>query len=171
VDTTLEENNLWELALGDKARSGDQFDAWESVFSPVGPDGYPRRVWDRVTGEIDQVTVAYWKEHYDLAHILKRDWATLGPKLRGKLRIYTGTMDNYYLNNAVYGVEAFLRQAQPPADAVVEYGDRAEHCWNGDHTRPNAISRLRYGQMVIPWARERMLMTAPAGADTKSWRY
>ena len=171
VDTTMEENNLWELALGTRVRSGDQFDAWESVFSPVGPDGYPRRVWDRLTGEIDLVTVAYWQDHYDLAHIMKRDWATLGPKLRGKLRIYVGSMDNYYLNNAVYGVETFLRQASPPSDAVVEYGDRAEHCWNGDHTRTNAYSRLRYVQMVVPWARERMLMTAPAGADTRSWRY
>ena len=59
----------------------------------------------------------------------------------------------------------------PPADAVVDYGDRAEHCWNGDPTRPNAYSRLRYPQMVLPWAVERMLMTAPAGADTRSWRY
>ncbi|MFH7040884.1 hypothetical protein ABT392_00985 [Paucibacter sp. JuS9] len=171
VDTTMEDTGLWELTLGTKGRSGDQLDVWESVYSPVGPDGYPRRVWDRLTGEIDPVTVAYWKENYDLAHILKRDWAKLGPKLRGKLRIYVGDMDNYYLNNAVYGVEKFLRQANPPSDAVVDYGDRAEHCWNGDHMRPNAYSRLRYAQMVLPWTVERMLMTAPAGADLQSWRY
>ena len=140
-------------------------------YSPVGDDGYPRRVWDRLTGEIDPVTVAYWKENYDLAHILQRDWPTLGPKLRGKLRIYVGDMDNYYLNNAVYGVEKFLRAANPPSDAVVDYGDRDEHCWNGDHTRSNAYSRLRYPQMVLPWAVERMLMTAPEGADVRSWRY
>ena len=80
-------------------------------------------------------------------------------------------MDNYYLNNAVYEVEKFLKAATPPADAVIDYGDRAEHCWNGDHTRSNAYSRLRYPQMVLPWAVERMLMTAPEGADLKSWRY
>lgn len=171
IDTTMEENNLWEYALGTHGRSGDQFDVWESVFSPVGKDGYPRRIWDRLTGEIDPVTAAYWRENYDLAHILRRDWQTLGPKLRGKLRIYVGDMDNYYLNNAVYGVEEFLRTASPPADAVVEYGDRAEHCWNGDHTRSNAYSRLRYPQMVLPWAVERMIQTAPAGADVSSWRY
>jgi hypothetical protein len=171
VDATMEETSLWELALGTRGRSGDQLDVWESVYSPIGADGYPRRVWDRLSGEIDPVTVAYWKEHYDLAHILQRDWARLGPKLRGKLRIYVGDMDNYYLNNAVYGVEKFLKQANPPADAVVEYGDRAEHCWNGDHTRSNAYSRLRYPQMVIPWAAERMLKSAPAGADLQSWRY
>jgi len=171
IDTTMEENNLWEYALGTNGRSGDQFDVWESVFSPVGADGYPRRIWDRLTGEIDPVTAAYWREHYDLAHILRRDWQTLGPKLRGKLRIYVGDMDNYYLNNAVYGVEEFLRSASPAADAVVEYGDRAEHCWNGDHTRSNAYSRLRYPQMVLPWAVERMIKTAPPGADITSWRY
>ena len=171
VDTTVEENNLWELALGTRGRSGDQWDVWESVFSPVGPDGYPRRIWDRLTGEIDPVTAAYWRDHYDLSHILRRDWATLGPKLRGKLRIYAGDMDNYYLNNAVYEVEDFLRNAKPAADAVIDYGDRAEHCWNGDHTRSNAYSRLRYPQMVLPWAVERMIMTAPKDADTRSWRY
>ena len=59
------------LTLGTHGRSGDQWDAWESVYSPVGPDGYPRRIWDRETGEIDPVTAAYWREHYDLAHILR----------------------------------------------------------------------------------------------------
>ena len=171
IDTTVEESNHWEYALGTHGRSGDQFDIWEAVYSPVGPDGYPRRVWDKVSGEIDPVTVAYWKENYDLSYILRRDWKTLGPKLRGKLRLYVGDMDNYYLNNAVYAVEDFLRTAEPPADAVVDYGDRDEHCWNGDQTRSNAYSRLRYPLMVLPWAVERMLMTAPKGADVRSWRY
>ncbi len=171
VDATIEEQNRYETVLGTRGRSGDQWDAWESVYSPVGPDGYPRRIWDRETGAVDPVTAAHWRANYDLAHILERDWATLGPKLRGKLRIYTGDMDNYYLNNAVYGVEVFLKNADPPADAVVEYGDRAEHCWNGDHTRANAYSRLRYPQMVLPWVVERILDSAPPGADVDSWRY
>ena len=171
VDATIEEQNRYETVLGTRGRSGDQWDAWESVYSPVGPDGYPRRIWDRETGVVDPLTAQYWRDNFDLAHILKRDWATLGPKLRGKLRIYTGDMDNYYLNNAVYGVEEFLKRADPPADAVVDYGDRAEHCWNGDHTRANAYSRLRYPQMVLPWVVERILDTAPPGADVDSWRY
>jgi hypothetical protein len=171
VSTTLEQTNMRELALGTRSRSGDQWDVWESVYSPVGADGYPKPLWDKRTGVIDTTVAAYWRENFDLSHILRRDWATLGPKLRGKLRIYVGDMDNYYLNNAVYEVEKFLRQADPPSDAVVDYGDRDEHCWNGDHTRSNAYSRLRYPQMVMPWAVERMIMTAPAGADIRSWRY
>jgi hypothetical protein len=171
VSTTLEQSNHRELALGTRSRSGDQWDVWESVYSPVGSDGYPKPIWNKLTGVIDRSVADYWREHYDLSHILQRDWKTLGPKLRGKLRIYVGDMDNYYLNNAVYLVQDFLRSADPPADAVVDYGDRDEHCWNGDHTRANAYSRLRYPQMVMPWALERMLKTAPAGADVRSWRY
>ena len=103
-------------------------------------DGYPKPIWDKLTGKIDRAVAEYWREHYDLSHILQRDWKTLGPKLRGKLRIYVGDMDNYYLNNAVYLVEEFLKSAKdPPADAVVDYGDRAEHCWNGDHTRAQRV--------------------------------
>jgi hypothetical protein len=81
-------------------------------------------------------------------------------------------MDNYYLNNAVYLVEDFLKKTKDPHyGGEVMYGDRAEHCWNGDPTRPNAISRLRYHQMYAPKIAERLLKTAPPGADVKSWRY
>ena len=79
------------------------------------PNGYPKRIWDKLTGEIDHEVAKYWREHYDLSHILQRDWTTLAPQLDGKLRIYVGDMDNFYLNNAVYKVEEFLKKADPPA--------------------------------------------------------
>ena len=171
VQNTLEQQNHRELALGTKTRSGDQWDVWESVYSPVGSDGYPKPIWDKLTGNIDKSVAAHWKENYDLSYILERDWAKLAPKLRGKIRIYVGDMDNYYLNNAVYLAEERIRKLNPPADFVVDYGDRDEHCWNGDHTRSNAYSRLRYAQMTFPWFVERMLATAPPGGDLRSWRY
>ncbi len=172
VSATLREMNLKELALGTKSRSGQQFDIWEAVYSPVGEDGYPKPIWDKYTGEIDHKVAEYWKENYDLAYILKRDWAKLGPQLRGKIKIYCGDMDNFYLNNAVYLMEDFLKQTtNPHYDGEVDYGDRAEHCWNGDHTQPNAISRLRYHRMFIPKWTEEVQKRAPAGADLKSWRY
>jgi len=83
-----------------------------------------------------------------------------------------GDMDNYYLNNAVYLVEDFLRGTTTPKwTGEILYGDRAEHCWNGDATRSNAYSRLRYHQMYVPRILERMRARAPRGADTLSWRY
>jgi hypothetical protein len=171
ISSTIEDMNRLELVLGTKGRSGGQWDIWQAVYSPVGPDGYPKPIWDKRTGVIDPAVAEHWREHYDLSHILRRDWERLGPKLRGKIHLYVGDMDNYYLNNAVYLVEEFLKTANPPYEGEVDYGDRAEHCWNGDHTRPNALSRLRYHQMHAPKIVKRILESAPKGADIKSWRY
>lgn len=172
VQTTMDQTNHRELALGTHSRSGDQFDIWEAVYSPAGPDGYPKRIWDKETGVIDTTVAAYWREHFDLLHILRRDWKTLGPKVTGKIHLYCGDMDNYYLNNAVYLAEDFLKTVQnPPAHSEVAYGDRAEHCWNGDPTQPNYISRLRYNTMYIDKILKRIADNHPPGADLTSWRY
>lgn len=172
VSATLQEINYRELVLGTKSRSGQQFDIWEAVYSPVAADGYPKPIWNKRTGVIDSTVAAYWKENYDLSYIMKRDWAKIGSKLKGKVHIYCGDMDNYYLNNAVYLTEEMLKALDNPTyDGEVDYGDRAEHCWNGDHTQPNYISRLRYHQMFIPKWAEEMKKRAPANADLNSWRY
>jgi hypothetical protein len=172
VSSTIEQANRLEAVLGDKTRSGGQWDIWEAVYSPVGSDGYPQRLWDKRTGVIDKAVAEQWKR-FDLMHVVRRDWEKgLGQKLRGKLFIYVGDMDNYYLNDAVYLAEDFLKTTtNPPYEGVVDYGDRAEHCWNGDHTRPNALSRLRYHQMFVPKIVERIAKSAPAGADVTSWKY
>ncbi len=170
--STVQDQNMTELVRGTHTRSGEQWDIWEAVFSPVGPDGYPRRIWDKRTGVIDTSVAAYWREHYDLVHIMQRDWATLGPKLQGKLHIYAGLSDSWMLNDAVYLAQDFLQSAQNPrADAVVEYGARDEHCWTGDHDHPNTIAGGTVNQRFIPQMVKRWLQTAPPGADTTSWRY
>jgi hypothetical protein len=172
INSTIKETNQRELALGTHSRSGDQYDVWEAVFSPMGEDGYPKRIFDKHSGTIDKSVAAYWKENYDLAHIIKRDWPKIGEQLKGKIHLYVGDMDNYYLNNAVYTAEDMLKQLKNPScNCVIDYGDRAEHCWNGDHTQPNYISRLRYHQMFISkWAQE-VKTRAPKGVDLKSWLY
>ena len=106
--------NQLELVLGSHARSGEQFDIWQAVFGPAGDDGYPKPIFDKATGEIDHSVAAYWKEHYDLSAILQRDWSTLGPKLQGKLHVYVGSADTYFLNNAVYYLEDFLKTTKNP---------------------------------------------------------
>jgi len=172
VSSTLKQSNHLELVLGDKSRSGQQWDIWEATYSPMGDDGYPLRLWDKYSGEIDHTVADYWKENYDLRYIMERDWDKLGPKLKGKIHIYCGDMDNYYLNNAVYLMEDFLESTTDPFyDGEVDYGDRAEHCWNGDQENPNHISRLRYNSMYIPKIMKRIAESAPKGADLSSWRY
>jgi hypothetical protein len=164
--------NYYELALGDKGRSGEQYDIWQAVFSPAAEDGYPKKIFDKMTGEIDHDVANYWRDHYDLTHILQRDWATLGPKLQGKIHVYVGTADTYYLTDAVYYLQDFLEKTtNPPYEGEVTYGDRAEHCWNGDPKLPNYLSRLHYNTMYLPKILDRIQKTAPAGADLTSWRY
>jgi hypothetical protein len=172
ISATIEDINQMELALGTNSRSGGQWDIWQAVYSPAGPDGYPKPIWDKLTGKIDHSVAEYWREHYDLGYILKRDWPRIGKKLAGKIHICVGEADNFFLNNAVYLMEDFLNSTQNPHfDGEVDYQPRAEHCWNGDHTRPNAFSRLRYHQMMAPKIVERIQKSAPAGADLTSWRY
>lgn len=168
---TNEMENRYERVIGSKSRSGGQWDIWDAVYSPMGDDGYPKPIWDKTTGVIDKAVAAHWRENYDLRHILQRDWAKLAPKLQGKIHIHVGDMDNFYLNNAVYLMEDFLTKADPPYQGEVTYGDRAEHCWNGDPTLPNSITRLRYNSMYVPKILDRMQKTAPKGADLTSWRY
>ena len=172
---SVRDNVAYEAALGDKGRSGEQFDIWQAVYSPVGPDGYPKPIFDKTTGTIDHATAAYWRDHYDLNAILQRDWATLGPKLQGKIHLYVGYEDTYMLNNAVYLMEDFLKTTGTtghgvPYQGEVLYGPRAEHCWNGDPTLPNALSRLHYNTTYIPRILDRIQKTAPPNADM-SWRY
>jgi dienelactone hydrolase len=123
------------------------------------------------TGEIDPAVAAYWRDHYDLTNIIERDWATLAPKLQGKIHIYVGSADTYYLNDAVYSAQERLEALSPPWGGEVGYGDRAEHCWNGDPNLPNALSRLHYDFQYLPKILQRIAATAPPGADLTSWRY
>jgi enterochelin esterase-like enzyme len=172
INAMVRDMNYRELALGTKSRSGDQWDIWEAVYSPVGKDGYPTPVFDKKTGVINKSVVAYWKENFDLTHIIQRDWPKIGDKLKGKIHLYVGDMDNFYLNNAVYSAEDMLKKlSNPSCNCEVDYGDRAEHCWNGDHKNPNYISRLRYHRMFIPKWSEEVKQRAPQGADLQSWRY
>ena len=172
LQSTLKQGNHLELVLGDKSRSGQQWDIWEATYSPQGDDGYPVRIWDKKTGKINHKVAEYWKENFDLRHILERDWDKLGDNLKGKIHIYCGDMDNYYLNNAVYLMEDFLESTtEPYYECEVLYGDRAEHCWNGDPELPNAITRLRYNSMYVPKIMARIATSAPEGAYLTSWRY
>lgn len=169
---TLPNTQAYELALGDHGRSTEQWDIWQAVFSPVGEDGYPKPIFDKHTGIIDHSVADHWREHWDLTDYLRRNWVKIGDKLRGKLHVYVGLSDNYFLNNAVYLMQNALENFRnPPYEGEVLYGPRDEHCWNGDPIQPNALSRLHYNTMYLPQIIARIEKTAPLGADLSSWRY
>ena len=101
IDAYLRDSNLRELALGTNSRSGDQWDVWESVYSPVGADGYPKPIWNKYTGEIDSTVARYWRDNYDLGYILERDWNKLGNKLKGKIKIHCGDKSEFRATRAI----------------------------------------------------------------------
>jgi hypothetical protein len=170
--TTMDRMNRRELVLGTHGRSTEQFDIWQAVFSPPGNDGYPKPIWDPMTGVIDHDVATYWKEHYDLRYILQRDWKTLGPNLVGKLHFTVGDMDSFYLNNAVHLMQDFLETTNYPYYAGdFDYGPGRPHCYTGKDDLPLEAAGLTLNQRVITKAVDRMLKTAPAGADVSSWRY
>jgi enterochelin esterase-like enzyme len=152
-----------EATLGSKGRSGFQFDGWQSVHGPVGPDGYPVMLFDKLTGVIDKDVANYYREHgFDLTDYTRRNWATLGPKLVGKLNFFSGEMDNFYLNLAVYDFEAMLKDSKDPHyPGRFAYGrPKQGHSW---HLTDFAEMIREMGTHVKK--------NAPAGADVASWNY
>ena len=93
LSDTVAQANWLELALGTHGRSAGQWDIWSAVYGPQGSDGYPQPIWDKETGIIDPTVASYWRDHFDLTHILQRDWHTLWPKVQGKLHVFVGDMD------------------------------------------------------------------------------
>ncbi|HEV8112881.1 MAG TPA: alpha/beta hydrolase-fold protein [Planctomycetota bacterium] len=155
----MKDENRYELAVGDKSRSGGQWDGWEAVFSPCGADGYPQRIWDKRSGRIDHAVAASWKERYDLRAVLEKRWKEIGASLVGKLHVYVGEDDSYYLENGVRYFETFLKKTDPPYAGSVEYGANAPHGYGPD--LPTVIRAMA----------ERMEKTKPAEASSKAWRY
>ncbi|WP_083421819.1 alpha/beta hydrolase-fold protein [Arsenicibacter rosenii] len=130
VRLTSQQRNTMELVNGTKGRSGGQLDIWSSVFGPVGSDGYFKPLFDKKTGVMDPSVAQYWKEHFDMRYYLEKNWATVGPKLVGKLNVICGRMDDFYLNVGVYHMEDFLTKTKNPAfEGSFTYGERGGHSW------------------------------------------
>jgi hypothetical protein len=162
VDVTVRQMSLLEEVLGSHGRSGQQYEAWEAVYGPVGRDGYPQPLWDKLTGKIDPEVATYMRDHgYDLRYYLERNWARIGPQLVGKIHVFCGDMDNYYLNLAVYRLEDFLKHTNNPAyGGSFEYGRPLKgHGWN-PMTRAEMVRTLA----------EYIGKNTPASGDA-SWKY
>ncbi len=165
--STMEQMARFELVQGTKSRSGEQLDAWQAYFSSVGEDGYPAPVFNKRTGEIDHKVAEYFKENYDLTHIMERDWKTLGPKLAGKLHVSVGDADTFYLDRAVHLMQDFMETTTDPYfRGSFDFGQRKPHCYAG-----NFDPKVGMHQHYIPEMVKHMEETAPKGADLSSWKY
>jgi len=102
---TFEQFAKLERVLGSY---GGQLASFEWVFSPRGKDGQPELMFDRDTGVVDPAVVAYWRDHYDIAYRLQREWPQLKADLDGKIHLYVGTADTFYLDGAAHKLQAVL---------------------------------------------------------------
>jgi hypothetical protein len=144
-------------------RSAEQLEIWEAVYGPAGPDGYPAPLWDKETGHIDHAVATYMRDHgFDLTAYAKQNWATLGPKLAGKIHIDCGDMDNYFLNLAVMDLQAVFDSSKSPhVTADFRYGRPLKgHGWQ--HTSNAGLLR----EMAAAIAAH-----APSGERSYAWRY
>jgi hypothetical protein len=104
---TMQQMAELEAVLGEY---GGQLASFEWVFSPRGPDGRPMRLFDRITGDIDPAVSAYWCSHYDIAHRIDENWKMLAPELQGKIHLWVGTDDTFYLDGAAHRLQDTLQR-------------------------------------------------------------
>lgn len=161
----------WENALADRSRSQEIWDRWEAAFSPVDQEGYPQRIWDRLSGAIDGNVAEHWYQEHDLLGLLQRAAPQSIAQLRGKLCIRIGDRDEYFMDNAVRSFEASIRQQHPELELSVDYGRDTSACWTGRHDLSVEAARQRRLQDILPWALERLLKHTPEGASVHAWRY
>jgi hypothetical protein len=162
VRLTSEQRNRFELVSGTKGRSGQQLDIWAAVHGPIGEDGYFKPLYDKETGVVDRQVAEYWRENFDLLHHLQQNWESLGPKLVDKLRIYTGDMDNFYLNNAVMEMQAWMETSKNPHyPGFFMYGRGRGHCFSGPATTAERLKEMA----------QHIMRHQPAERDTQWWKY
>jgi hypothetical protein len=162
VRVTSAQRNRFELVSGTRGRSGQQLDIWAAVHGPVGEDGYFAPLYDKSTGIIDRSVAEYWGENFDLLRYMQKNWTWLGPKLVDKLRIYTGDMDNYYLNNAVMEMEEWMSTTENPHyPGYFAYGRGRGHCYSGPVSTAERLKEMA----------QHIMRRQPAELDTPWWRY
>lgn len=150
ISYMMKDENLWEVALGGlEAVSLGQWAVWEAVYGPMDKDGYPARIWDPLTGQIDKTVAEYWKQNFDINYKLQKEWTTLGPKLVGKIHLRGGDMDAYYLNNAQYLVGDWLETTKDPyyAGYSVTFARKGHtgNITNQDLLKEIAAHMIKYG--------------------------
>ena len=135
--------------------------SFDWVFSPKGPDGRPMQMFDRRTGAVDPAVAAYWRDNYDIAYRLQRDWPTIGKDLDGKIHVIVGTADTFHLDGAAHKLQAVLQGLGAKADVRFLPGKTHMDLYesNGD---PQALT-VEIAKEMYAVARPNGVGTAAAG--------
>ncbi len=107
LERVLGRGGRWEL-------SGRDWASWNATYGPKGKDGLPVPLWDGKTGRDRQVRGRALEE-VRLEAVLEKNWKELGPKLAGgKVNIWVGDADDYFLNVAVRRLKDATDRLQEP---------------------------------------------------------
>ena len=141
---TLREFIQYENVLGSSdsyLNSGGQFSAHTALYSPKGKNGLPKPLFDPVTGEVDHTVAEHWKK-YDFKIYCQENWKELGPKLQGKIYVWMGDMDHFYLNLGTRAFDEFLKTTQDPvSDAKIEFSPTKGHC--ADYSNKRVLLQIK----------------------------
>lgn len=133
---SLKEFVQYENVLGSSdtyLNSGGQFSAHTALYSPKGENGLPKPLFDPQSGRIDDEVAEQWKK-YDFKIYAEKNWETLGPKLQGKIFIWMGDMDHFYLNAATRAFDDYLKTTtNPKSDADIRFSAMEGHCSQYSH--------------------------------------
>jgi S-formylglutathione hydrolase FrmB len=156
---SLQEFAEQEAVLGE---AGGQFASFDWVFSPRGRGGKPAPLFDRTSGAVNPKVAHYWRDNYDIAWRVKRDWKTLKPDLDGKIHLWVGTADTFHLDGSARLLKAALDSLG--AKSEFHFGEGADH---GTLTRLGG-SEARTLERKIAWeiyaqARPKSPLRPPGG--------
>lgn len=150
----VRQNGKWVASIEEFASQeavtgeyGGQFASFEWVWSPRGQDGRPMKLFNRQTGVLDPAVIEAW-QRYDIRLILEKNWATLGPKLKGKINVICGDTDTFRLEEAVKMLCAFFKEKG--SDAVCELVPGRDHgnLYQAYQTFPDGLAARIYKEMA-----------------------
>jgi hypothetical protein len=157
---TVRQESQMEAVAGSHGRSALDLGGYNSVWGPVGDDGYayPKPLWDFMTGKIDHQVARCMRDHdYDLRYYLQNNWQKIRPSLVGKIHLICGDMDDYYSNLAVYLLENLLKTRN--------YGGSFAY---GRPLAPHEWQPMTNAQLLRTMA-EHIARNAPPG-ETLAWK-
>lgn len=119
VMMTVPEEIAMERALAPDFTSGEQWAAWNAMFSGRDSEtGLPIPAFDLDTGLIDRAVIERDWSRYDIAALLRADPERLAPVFRDKVRLICGDRDSFYLDLAVERLAAAVARERSRLDST-----------------------------------------------------
>lgn len=143
VRMTIRQEAGMEYAIHPDGGSGQQWDAWEAMFSPLNKaTQLPQPMFDAMNGKIDPKVAEYWKA-FDIGLLVRGDWDRFGPLLDQRVRLMVGDADSFYLERAVRLLKEELDRHDRSGSGYIEIVPGADHGTISFHTRERWTQEMR----------------------------